>query len=126
MKGDTKRKWRWSSRSAIASSQPSKVVIVDRSVLDTHDGAADTVGVNEISLDGCSMGDGHERSRMAAGMRRHGSRFLSIVGLQRSAGMCFSLVELLITDCDQTSRIPSIRQILQVSEILLWLSLRKL
>ena len=96
MKGDTKRKWRWSSKSAIASSQPSKVVVVDRPMLDTHDGAADQVRVNEMSLDGCSMEDGHERSGMAARMRRHGSRFLSIVGLQRSTGMYFSLVQLFL------------------------------
>lgn len=132
MEGDTKRKWRWSSKSAIASSRPSKVVVVDRSVLDTHDGAADRVGVTEISLDGCSMEDGHERSGMAARMRRHGSRFLSIVGLQRSTGMffffgsAFPLVELPTTNCDQNSGIPSIRQILQASEMLRWLSLRKL
>ena len=96
MEGDTKRKWRWSSKSAIASSRPSKVVVVDRSMLDTHDAAADRVGVTEISLDGCSMEDGHERSGMAARMRRHGSRFLSIVGLQRSTGMFFSLVQLFL------------------------------
>lgn len=95
MKGDTKRKWHWSSRSLIASSQPKKVLVVDQSMLDKHDGAADRFAINETSLDGCSMEDGDERSGMAERMRRHGSRFLSIVGLQRSSGMCSSLVELL-------------------------------
>ena len=95
MKGDTKRKWRWSSKSLLASSQPNKVLIVDQSILNTHDRAADRLALNEISLDGCSMEDGHERSGMAAKMRRHGSRFLSMVGLQRSSGMCSSLVEFL-------------------------------
>lgn len=89
MKGYTKRKWRWSSKSVVASGQPSKVLVLDQSMLDIHDEAADRFVVNEISLDGCSVEDGRERSRMAARMRRHGSRFLSIVGLQRSSGICF-------------------------------------
>ena len=95
MKGDTKRKWRWSSKSLIATSQPNKVLVIDQSTLDFHDGAADRFAANEISLDGCSMEDVRERMGMAARMRRHGSRFLSIVGLQRSSGMCSSLVRLL-------------------------------
>ena len=89
MKGYTKRKWRWSSKSAVASNQPSKVLVVDQSMLETHEDAADRFAVNELSLDGCSVEDGRERSGMAARMRRHGSRFLSIVGLQRSSGICF-------------------------------------
>ena len=89
MKGYTKRKWRWSSKSVVASGQPNKVLVVDQSMLDTHDDATDRFAVNEMSLDGCSVEDGRERSGMAARMRRHGSRFLSIVGLQRSSGMCF-------------------------------------
>ena len=90
MKADNKRKWRWSSKSLIASSQPNKVHVVDRSMPDTHDDAADRSVVTEMSLDGCSMDDGHERSGMVARMRRHGSRLLSIVGLQRSSGVCSS------------------------------------
>lgn len=126
MKGDTKRKWRWSSKGLIASSQPNKVLIVDQSMLDTHDGTADRFAINEMSLDGCSMEDGYEHSGMAARMRRHGSRLLSIVGLQRSSGLCSSLVELLKHPLNrgQTSGIPSVPQILQVSEMLLWLSSR--
>lgn len=90
MKGYTKRKWRWSSKSVVASGgQPSKVLVVDQSMLDIYDDAADRFVVNEMSLDGCSVEDGRERPGMAARMRRHGSRFLSIVGLQRSSGMCF-------------------------------------
>ena len=79
----------------MASIQPNKVLVVDQSMLDTHDGAIDGFAVNEMSLDGCSMEDGHERSGLAARMRRHGSKILSIVGLQRSSGMCSCLVELL-------------------------------
>ena len=95
MKADTKRKWRWSSKSLIAPSQPHKVHVVDRPVPDTHDDAADRSVVTEMSLDGCSMDDGRERSGMVARMRRHGSRFLSFVGLQRSSGVCSSLAEFL-------------------------------
>lgn len=95
MKGDTKRKWRWSSKGLFASNQPKKVLVVDQSMLDTHDGAADRFDVNEISLDGCSMEDGHERWGVAARMRRHGSRILSIVGLQRSSGKCSSPIKFL-------------------------------
>ena len=95
MKGDTKRKWRWSSKSLVTSSQPNKVLVVDQSMLDTHGGADDRFAVTEMSLDGCSMEDGHERSGLAARMRRHGSKILSIVGLQRSSGMCSCLIELL-------------------------------
>lgn len=89
MKDDTKRKWRWSSKSLFASSQPKKVLVVNQSILDNQDSAADQFAVHEMSLDGCSTEDGHERSGVAARIRRHGSRFLSIVGLQRSSGMCF-------------------------------------
>ena len=95
MKGDTKRKWRWSSKSLVTSVQSNKVLVVDQSMLDTRDGAGDRFAVNEMSLDGCSIEDDHKRPGMAARMRRHGSRFLSIVGLQRSSGMCSLLVELL-------------------------------
>ena len=95
MKADTKRKWRWSSKSLIASSQPHKVHVVDRTMPDTHDDAADRSVVTEMSLDGCSMDDGRERSGVVARMRRHGSRFLSIVGLQRSSGVCSFLAEFL-------------------------------
>ena len=90
MQGDTKRKWRWSSKSLHASGQPNKVLVVDQLMPDSHNGAMDRFAVNEMSLDGCSMEDARERSGLAARMRRHGSRFLSIVGLQRSSGMCFS------------------------------------
>ena len=89
MKGDTKRKWRWSSKSFFASSQPRKVLVVDQSMIDSHDGAADRFAVNKMSLSACSMEDGHEQSGMAASLRRHGSKFLSIVGLQRGSGMWF-------------------------------------
>lgn len=84
MKGDTKRKWRWSSKSLFASNQPNKVLVIDPLMVDTHVGPTDRFAVNEMSLDGCSMEDGHERSGVAARMRRHGSRLLSIVGLQSS------------------------------------------
>ena len=87
MKGDTKRKWRWSSKSAFASSQPSKVLVVDQPMNTFHDGAADRFAVNEMSLDAYSMEDDRERSGLAGRMRRRGSKFLSIVGLQRSSGM---------------------------------------
>ena len=97
MKGDTKRKWRWSSKSAFASSQPSKVLIVDQPMNTSHDGAADRFAVNEMSLDAYSIDDGRERSGMTGRMRHHGSKFLSIVGLQRSSGMCFSPGRLLHT-----------------------------
>lgn len=92
MKGDIKRKWRWSSKSLVASNHPNKVLVVDQSMLDTHDSAADRFAVKEMSFD---MEDDHERLGMAARMRRHGSRFISIVGLQRNSGMCFFPVELL-------------------------------
>lgn len=98
MKSDTKRKWRLSSKSLVVSGQPSKVFVVDQPLLDIYDGATDRIAANEISLDGCSMEDGHERSRMAARIRRHGSRFLSIVGFQRSSGMSLSLIEVLATE----------------------------
>ncbi len=65
------------------------MLVVDQSMLDIYDGATDQFAVNEVSLDGCSMEDAHERSGLAARMRRHSSRFLSIVGLQRSSGMRF-------------------------------------
>ena len=87
MKDDTKRKWRWSSKSLFASSQPKKKLVVNQSMLDNQDSAPDRFAFNEMSLDSCSTEDGHERSGMAARIRRHGSRFLSIVGLQRSSGM---------------------------------------
>ena len=95
MKHETKRKWRWSSKSLFSSSQPKKVLVVNQSMLDNQASAADGFIVNEMSLDGCSTEDGHERSGMAARIRRHGSRFLSIVGLQRSSGTCSLLIELL-------------------------------
>lgn len=95
MKHETKRKWRWSSKSPFSSSQPKKRLVVNQSMVDNQDSAPDGFIVNEMSLDGCSTEDGHERSGMAARIRRHGSRFLSIVGLQRSSGMCYLLVDLL-------------------------------
>ena len=125
MKGDTKRKWRWSSKSAFASSQPSKVLVVDQPLNNSHDGAADGFAVNGMSLDACSIEDGRERLGMAARMRRHGSKFLSVVGLQRSSGMCFSLVGLLDTKSGQTSEVPSVPRILRASEMLPWLSLER-
>ena len=121
MKGDTKRKWRWSSKSAFASSQPSKVLVVDQPINTSHDAAADRFAVNEMSLDAYSIEDGRERSGMAGRMRRHGSKFLSIVGLQRSSGMCFSLGGLLHTKSRQTTEVPSIPRIPRVSEMLPWL-----
>ena len=87
MKIDTKRKWRWSSKSVVASGQPNKVLVVGQSIPYTKHSVADRTAVNEMSLDGCSMEDACERLGLAARMRRHGSRFLSIVGLQRSSGM---------------------------------------
>ena len=125
MQGDSKRKWRWSSKSLHASCQPNKVFVIDQSMPNTHNGTTNRFAVNEVSLDGCSMDDARERSGLAARMRRHGSRFLSIVGLQRSSGMFISLDELSTTKCGQTSGIPNIRQIPQASETLLWLSSRK-
>ena len=88
MKGDTKRTWRWSSKSFIATGQANKVLFVQQTMPDAYDGAADRLAVNEMSLDGFSMEESHEPSGAAARMRRHGSRFLSIMGLQRSSGMC--------------------------------------
>ena len=117
MKADTKRRWRWSSKSVVAFSQPSKVLVVDQLMITSNDGAADRFAVNELSLDACSMEDGRDRSGMAARMRRHGSKFLSIVGLQRSSGMCFSPGAHLTTKSGQTSEVTSARQILQVSEM---------
>ena len=120
MDSDTKRKWRWSSNSLVASGQPTKVLVVDRSMLSPYSFAADQIAVHGLSLDGCSMEEAHERPGLAARMRRHGSRFLSIVGFQRSSGMLFCPHELPITECDQICARPSVRQIPQVTEMLLW------
>ena len=125
MQGNTKRKWRWSSKSLHAPGQPNKVLVVDQSMSDTHTGAVDRLAANEMPLDGCSMEDARERLGLAARMRGHGSRFLSIVGLQRGSGVCFSLDELPPTKRGQTPAIPSIRQIPQASEMLLWSLPRK-
>lgn len=83
MTGQTKRKWRWSSKSLFASIAPNKAVKLEHSVLRTQDGAADQIPTIDMSLDGCNTRDGQQRPNVAARMRRNGSKLLSAVGIQR-------------------------------------------
>lgn len=85
MTGNNKRKWSWDSRSVFASKGPSKVAEIDRTILDAQD-ATSRLAPSDMSLDGCSTKDVHQRAGLTARMRRNGSKFLSIVGFQRSSG----------------------------------------
>ena len=82
---NAKRKWRWSSKSVFVP-RPTKVTVIEESTPDSPEGVGNQPVVFDISMDGCSTENGQDKSKLAAKMRRNGSRFLSIVGFSRSSG----------------------------------------
>ncbi|KAL6714652.1 hypothetical protein ACLMJK_008077 [Lecanora helva] len=90
MAGNPKRKWRWSSRSLLASIAPNKAYKIQDPVIDTQDGAMDQRCTNSGSLDERSWDYSHNQTGVAARMRRSGSKFLHRVGLQRNGEAPFT------------------------------------
>ena len=82
---NTKRKWRWSSKSLFGSKASSKVIILEHASLNTPSDAREHSAVH-MSLDGCSAEDVRHMMGVGARVRRNGSKLLSIVGLRRSSG----------------------------------------
>ena len=82
---NTKRKWRWSSKSLFGSKASNKVIILEHASLNTLADARELSAIH-MSLDGCSAEDVRHMMGVGAKMRRNGSKLLSIVGLQRSSG----------------------------------------
>jgi len=82
-----KRKWRWSSKSLFVSRAPSKVVVIEQSTQGdpTYPTPLPDIVHGDTSLDGAAAEDSHGRSKLDK-MRRSGSKFLSMVGLQRNSG----------------------------------------
>ena len=86
MTSDTKRKWRWTSKSFLASTHTNKVLKLDYPVVITQDGANDQERTNDVSSGGHSQRDNRYRTGVAARMRRSGSKLLSRVGIQQKGG----------------------------------------
>ena len=82
---NTKRKWRWSSKSLFGSRASNKVIVLEHASLHTLPDPREHNAVH-MSLDGCSAEDVRYMMSVGAKMRRNGSKLLSIVGLQRSSG----------------------------------------
>ena len=103
----SKRKWGWSSKNLLASVSTNKALKLDYPIINNQDGTVDQINTNDFSLDGCSLEDSHYTIGLAARMRRSGSKFLSVVGLQRNGSndsLAWAVNALLTKDRDWVSQ----------------------
>lgn len=81
-----KRKSRWSSKGLFGSKAAKKLGVFERPHDVQEHARSKHNGVIDMSLDGCSIGDGTPKNTTAAKFRRNGSKVLSILGLRQHSG----------------------------------------
>ena len=99
MTDNTKRKWRWSSRSLFGHNSSTTNKALYSSTIRTQDGTTDVDFANDVSFDDCSADGRYCKPGVTAKMRRSGSKLLSMVGLQwfGTRNGCYALKKLKFT-----------------------------
>ena len=93
MPSNAKRKWNLDSKTFFGSRGSNKVLVVEDTSPENLCEAFVHQKAVDVSLSNVSTEESEGRSRMAR-IRRSGSKFLSIVGLQRTSGMALTCVDI--------------------------------